>query len=254
MVKLVFLSLLLGVVGGGEGRAVDYDTQLVSDNPGPGLSSAVHSESLVQARILDMAYEALREQYNEKDYRFELSARWIPGRLHRLNTGDIVSVSLKGDVGRFTTFVVRTRDSRRNESIDVQLAVDIFRRLPVASERVMYGEVIREEQIEYSWVPVHHNHNRLVDDSDFLVGKTIRRTLAPGQPVREADIASAFVVQAGEEVTLIFDNNGITISIQALARQDGEMGEVITLYSNETRTRYLGRVIDPGVTKWKRTL
>ena len=208
----------------------------------------------VPEKVREEAREILSDHFEDDQYRFTLSLRWMPGSLVQKNENDIVSVELAGEINRYTNFEVLYREGNRIEKAEVQLTLDLEKKVPVAAKRVMYGETLNNENIHYNWVSIANESESLVDSKNRLIGKTLRRTLAAGQPIRYADIASEFVIFAGDEVKLLFEENGILISITAQARQDGEIDELITIYSNKTRTRYLGRVLSQGVAKWEKTL
>ena len=208
----------------------------------------------ISEKVMELARQTISNHFDDESYRFSLSIRWIPGSLIQLSEESILSVELVGEVERYTNFEVSYQQAGRVQTMQVQLALDIEKKLPVANRRIMYGEVLDSNSLNYRWISVSVNSGRLVESKNVLIGKTLRRTLAAGQPVRYADIASEFVIYAGDDVTLLFEKDGILIAITAQARQDGEMNEVITIYSNETRTRYLGRVTNPGIAKWKKTL
>lgn len=205
-------------------------------------------------RILALALESLEASYDEELYRFSVSARWMPGSLLALQPGDILSVQPKGAVDRYTHFEVSYRAGNRNRSSQVQLSVDIERKLPVASRRILNGEQISAADLELRWVSVPNDRGQLVDEATLIDGKTIRRNLVKGQPVRHADVSSEFLIDAGDSVKMIFEDQGVRIELTGEARQSGAQDDEIRIYSNETRKRYLGRVIGPGVVQWQRTL
>jgi flagella basal body P-ring formation protein FlgA len=61
-------------------------------------------------------------------------------------------------------------------------------------------------------------------------------------------------VRAGDAVTLIFKEKGIQVQLTGEARQNGAKNDEIRIYSEETRKKYLGKVVRPGVAIWKQTL
>ena len=236
------------------GKTGSTEILSVENGPMPVDGKLAITNYSISEKVLEKARQTLSNHFDDESYRYSLSVRWIPGSLVQLSEESILSVELAGEVERFTNFEVAYQQASRVQTIQVQLALDIEKKLPVANRRVMYGEVLDSNSLHYRWVSVSVNNGRMVESKKVLVGKTLRRTLAAGQPVRYTDIASEFVINAGDDVTLLFEKDGILIAITAQARQDGEMDEVITIYSNETRTRYLGRVTNPGIAKWEKTL
>ena len=226
----------------------------IENGPMPVDGKLGNRRNSISEKVLELARQTLSNHFDDERYRYSLSIRWIPGSLVQLSEESILSVELVGEVERYTNFEVAYQQAGSVQTIQVQLALDIEKKLPVANRRIMYGEVLDSNSLNYRWISVSVNKGRLVESKNVLIGKTLRRTLTAGQPVRYADIASEFVIYAGDDVTLLFEKDGILIAITAQARQDGEMDEVITIYSNETRTRYLGRITNPGIAKWKKTL
>lgn len=212
------------------------------------------SVSDTRKQILDLALNALQKMHDSDRYRFSVSARWIPGSLLQVNPEDIESVLPNSDVDRYTRFEVTAGSGQNRTVTEVQLAVEIERFIPVTVRRVLNGEVLRKEDLQKRWVSSARNGDRLVQNLEELNGKTVRRNLAEGQPVRQVDVSSDRVVEAGDPVTLIFEDQGIRIELTGEAREAGAENDEIRIYSNETRRRYLGRIKGPGVAIWKRTL
>ena len=104
------------------------------------------------------------------------------------------------------------------------------------------------------WVSVPYDRGQLVESIEEIEGKTLRRSLSGGQPIRHADVSSSYLVEAGDTVELIYEQNGLRIVIEGEARQSGAQDEEITIYNKETRKRYVGKVSSPGVVIWKGTL
>jgi len=207
-----------------------------------------------QKRVLELATIALNEQYDTDLYRFELKARWIPKSILDLAPGRIETVKPTERIDRYTTFEVRYHMNDRVEASQIQLVIEIEKKLPVANQRIPSGETIKEEMLGELWVPVSTNRGQLVENSGELIGYKVRRTLAPGQPVRHAEVSKGFLIESGETVRLIFDETGVRIEIEVIAQSSGEQDEEIIFFSEETKNRYLGRITGQGVAIWRKTL
>lgn len=204
--------------------------------------------------ITEKALDVLYQNSIDGLYRFSVAPRWLPGTLTRSNPDDIIDLQLKSDIERYTVFEVAYLHRNRRQTVEIQLSVDIEQQLPVASDRIMNGDLINENDIEMRWISVTHDRGQLVSKQEELIGKTIRRTVIPGQPIRYADISSDFLIEAGDQVQLIFESDGIEIQISVEARQSGSQDEEISFYSNETRKRYQGKISGPGVAIWTKTI
>lgn len=204
--------------------------------------------------ITEKALDELYQNSVDSLYRFSVTPRWLPGTLTRSTPDDIIDLQLKSNIERYTVFEVAYLHRNRRQTVEIQLSVDIERQLPVASDRIMNGDIIDERDIEMRWISVPHNRDQMVSKQEEVIGKTIRRTLVPGQPIRLADISSKFLIEAGDQVQLIFESDGIQIQIAVEARQSGAQDEEISFYSNETRKRYQGKISGPGVAIWTKTI
>lgn len=204
--------------------------------------------------ILQKAKVSLQSRFNEDHHRFEIKARWIPGSLLNIAPENIVDVLPAGSIERNTIFDVTYINRLQYETVQVQLIVDTEYKIPVAVSRIMAGEKLNTENLELKWIPVPYNRTQWVDSIEELQGKTLRRSLAPGQPVRQIDITTDYIVHAGDPVTMIYEENGIHIGIKSEARENGSMGDEIKIFCNETRKRYVGKVQSPGTVIWQKTL
>ncbi len=211
-------------------------------------------ESGTREVIIRKALESINKSHDPEKYRFSVTPRWIPGSLEKVDAAKITSVEPEGNVERYTNFTVTYRDRGRTQTQNVQLMVETERMLPVANERIMSGDVLEETSLELRWVSVPYDRGQLVEQVDEIEGKTLRRTLSDGQPIRYADISSDYLVEAGDTVEMIYEQNGLRIVIEGEARQSGAQDDEITIYNKETRKRYLGKISSPGVVLWKGTL
>lgn len=219
-----------------------------------GREAANEGETQMVDKISEMALDELKNRSDPDTYRFGVTPRWIPGSLAGAPAEDLISVTLAGNIERFTVFDVAYRERGAEQHVQVQMAVDIDRYMPVAGRRIMNGETLHSSDITMSWISVPYDRGQLVTAADFLTGKTIRRTLSVGQPFRYADVSSELIIEAGETVRLIFEEYGVQIELTVEARQSGAQDEEIHFYSHETRKRYSGRVVGPGVALWTKTL
>ncbi|TVQ66297.1 MAG: flagella basal body P-ring formation protein FlgA [Balneolaceae bacterium] len=210
--------------------------------------------SLMTEKIGELALEELYSRSDPDTYRFEVTPRWIPGSLANTPSEQLISVTLVGNIERYTVFDVAYSERGQKRNVQIQMAVEIERLMPVAGRRIMNGDKIYENDITMNWISVPYERGQLVSAGDYLEGKTSRRTMSVGQPFRYADLSSELIIEAGDIVRLIFEQAGIQIEMTVEARQSGAQDEEIHFYSHETRKRYAGRVIGPGVAQWTKTL
>lgn len=246
-----------GSVGAGQPTAVsDHPSESSPLPEAMAHLSAVDREASPTAIpvILEKAKASLDGMYCNDSYRFHLQPRWIPSTLARLPADAVHDVTMLGSLDRYTGFHVVYEHRGRRQEVRIQLKVDIDQWLPVARELVTAGTVIGGDHLDMRWVNVPRDRGQLVTDPAVLHGKTLRRTLAAGEPVRTADITTEFLVEVGQAVQLVMTGDGTVIELTAVARQNGALGDDIRVYSDDTRRTYLGRVEQAGRVQWIRTL
>jgi len=165
-----------------------------------------------------------------------------------------LAVQVDGTIRKYTNFTVFYTQHNRRKNVQIQLKVEAERKLPVVTDRLRKGGKIEEGQLVYQWVTISQNSQSYITSKEELVGKTLRRTLLSGQPIKESYISRDLIIRAGDQVQVFIEREGIQIQVSAEARENGAKGDRISVYSNETRKKYEGEVLRPGVIQWKSTL
>lgn len=203
--------------------------------------------------ILAKAGEALKEQVSAEYIRFSLQARWIPGSLRTLSAEQIISVQPAGPIKKYSSFEVIYSEYGKRSRAEIQLHIKTEQKLPVLSVRKLRGEKITQEDLIWRWVSIDLNRDEPIKNFAVLTGKTLRRTLNAGQFMTTKDIGRAFLIEAGDNISMIYRENSLEISLGCESRQDGATNEEIQVYCKETRKKYLAKIIGPGETEWLKT-
>lgn len=204
-------------------------------------------------RILELAEATISKHLDEDVVRFDLKARWIPGSVLASEPNDVLSVSLDGSIQKYTRFTVNYSSRAGTQSADIQLLVETQKLIPVALRRIKSGENVHTTDFELQWTPVELGRDRFIEQLDELEGKSIRRTILAGQPVRAHEVSSPLLVRAGEPVYMNYSDGTISLALQCEARNNGSAGEEIQIYCRETRKKYTTKIIAAGEVKWLRT-
>ena len=83
-------------------------------------------------------------------------------------------------------------------------------------------------------------------DPDALVGLAAKRALRAGAPVAGRDVAAPQVVKANEIVTITYDNEGVSLSLQGKALSGGGVGETINVQNVTSKKTVQAVVTGPG--------
>lgn len=203
--------------------------------------------------LIEKALETLEAKFGAEEYQFTISPRWIPSSLLDADAEQIQSVKLQGGVLRYTQFEVIYKNAGHTQRVQIQFKVEAEQKLPVLSHRLQSGEVIKPDDIQLQWVAIDLGRQQPIQKAEYLVGKILRRTVRAGQPILQAHVSSAYMVEAGDAVQLLFSEYGIQITMTCEARQHGALDEEIQIYCKETRNKYLGKITGPGEATWQKT-
>ena len=119
--------------------------------------------------------------------------------------------------------------------------------LPVPKVIVYPGDTLSEELLVQRAFIAHTVARPTVFEArEALVGKVARRTLLPGHPVPISAVRDPYIVTQGKTALVVFEHGGLIISMQALALQNGGVGDVVTLRNVDSGTVIKGTVASDG--------
>ena len=88
-------------------------------------------------------------------------------------------------------------------------------------------------------------HRNAVIDLSEIVGRTPRRPLRAGTPIRRSDVRAPIVVAKDSIVTLELRTGRMTLSAKVKATQDGAKGQTIRLLNTRSKRVIEGVVVGP---------
>lgn len=84
-------------------------------------------------------------------------------------------------------------------------------------------------------------------DPAEAIGMETRVTLAPGRPIRAADLNAPALVERNELVRLSFERGGLSIAAEGRALDRGALGDRVRAMNLGSRQTVTGRVAGPGL-------
>jgi flagella basal body P-ring formation protein FlgA len=122
--------------------------------------------------------------------------------------------------------------------------------LPVPRVTIYPGDVIGEEHLtERAFIAHTVARSTVYDARQAVVGKVARRTLLPGQPIPIAGTRDPYIVSQGNMALVVFETSGLTITTNAMALQNGGVGDVVTLRNVDSGTIIKGTVASDGTVR-----
>jgi flagella basal body P-ring formation protein FlgA len=86
-------------------------------------------------------------------------------------------------------------------------------------------------------------------EPEELIGKVARRTLLPGRFVPLNAVRQAFLVQQGAPVQVLFEQDGLSISMTAVTLQPGSAGDVVKVRNVDSGATFSAIVMADGTVK-----
>ena len=84
------------------------------------------------------------------------------------------------------------------------------------------------------------------NDADAVIGLAAKRPLRAGSVVASRDVSAPMVIKANEIVTLTYDNQGVSLALQAKALSGGAVGETINVQNVTSKKTVAAVVTGPG--------
>ncbi|MFN3523250.1 MAG: flagellar basal body P-ring formation chaperone FlgA [Phenylobacterium sp.] len=83
-------------------------------------------------------------------------------------------------------------------------------------------------------------------DADQVIGMAARRPLRAGAAVAARDVSAPQVIKAGEMITVVYENEGISLALQAKAMAAAGVGETLTVQNTASKKILQAVAVGPG--------
>lgn len=147
--------------------------------------------------------------------------------------------------GRFSALVVAPADDPVAEMRVLGKSYEVAE-IPVLTNRMTRGEVIGEDDIEWTQVHAGRLNGTVILDAARLIGMTPRRLLRPGVPVRASDVEEPVIVSKGSLVTIAVRTDLMTLTARGRAIEDGAQGKAIRVMNVQSKKVVEAVVVDAG--------
>lgn len=227
---LIFISLLC------------LSTQAIaSDDSVASFTGKDAAEAIGRALIKEGAGDEVRVQINgvqEKDALAPSTSAHV--------RADVDDLHMDKAHSRWDATLLLTADGRSLAPVRLTGRYDEMVRVPTLKQRMQNGDVISEEDIVWEDVPAAHMRKSVAMDSKALIGKSPKRMISPGRPVRLEEVSGPTVVNKGAQVTLIFKTPTLEIRTLGEALENGAQGAVIRVRNVASKSVLQGVVEGEG--------
>lgn len=104
------------------------------------------------------------------------------------------------------------------------------------------GAVVRPADVQLQPDQSGEDRGEACHSLDEVVGRELTRAVAPGVVLQPQYLRTPILVRRGEVVTVYARSGGVRVRVTARAKEDGSLGDLITVESLSNRKSYTARV------------
>ena len=143
-------------------------------------------------------------------------------------------------------------DQDREESFPAAVTLHQFGEVGRTRLDIPRDRALEEEMFEWEWSDLANLTRGLSVNRSSTHGASSTRKLTAGAFLREADLKVTPIVVAGDPVELQIRRGQVAVTVRAIARQSGCLGQTIPVRSEMTGRLVNARVAGPGIVEWRR--
>lgn len=219
------------------------------------VGTSVRAQS-IKSYIGQQIMNQLESKYPTDSYRFAVDIKWLPQNLLKESRNEINKVAFQG-VGMprdFAIYNVKYIDNGEVRTAHIQAHIKVEEKLPVTLRRLLAGSVIKKSDLTEHWVDITKENESFISQPQKLSGLVVKHIINKGNPILWHELRRVPVINVGDEVSLLYAQNGIRIILSCVARQPGAVGDKIRLFSQQTDKVYIGKVESSAKVIWEKTL
>lgn len=131
-------------------------------------------------------------------------------------------------------------------SLRVSGLVTEMRETAVLTRALTRGETVGSADIVLERRPREGAGADVMTSAGAAIGQIAQRSLSAGAMLRSGDLAPPDLVQRGEAVSIVFEAQGVSLSLRGIANESGRLGASIAVLNPASKKVLQGSVIGPG--------
>ncbi len=116
----------------------------------------------------------------------------------------------------------------------------------VLANSVARGAVLKDSDVRIERRARTEIGRDAIVDRDQAVGLAARDALEPGQPLRASQLMKPELIQRNDQVTLVYQVPGITLTVRGKAVEGGAEGDSISVLNEQSKRTIQGVIVGPG--------
>lgn len=124
--------------------------------------------------------------------------------------------------------------------------IQVLREVWCSKGALRRGELASPSELEMREVDLLIEPDAVPAEIDSLYSREYSRDVAPGRPLAWSDLVQRSLVRKGSTVEVVAKNGLLSITMRAVARQDGTAGDLIVLRNLDSSKDFSARVVGEG--------
>lgn len=142
-------------------------------------------------------------------------------------TLEVANLKYTPDSDVFTATLASPSAAKPLKTLQISGLINRTVSVPALTGSARKGDIISASDIAWVEVPERNVSKDAILDADDLIGKTPQRVLTANRVIRMGDVTNPQLVDRGDDVTIIYNFNGMMLSAKGKSLQNGAQGDLI---------------------------
>ncbi len=147
---------------------------------------------------------------------------------------------------------VGVRENSRTENFATVVTLHQFGEVGRLRQDLSRDQAMEEYQCDWLWRDLADLDQGLAVHRSSITGASAVRNLKAGEYLRKADLKETPVILVGDSVEMQIRRGQVAVTVRALARKNGCLGQTIPVRSELTGRLVNARVAGPGLVEWRK--
>ncbi|BCA95935.1 flagella basal body P-ring formation protein FlgA [Legionella antarctica] len=192
----------------------------------------------------------LNELSNYTEGKIQVSANKIDSRLNLKACAEerlFVFNPYQTPVLSSSTMAVKCLEEDNHWILYVPFTITIFKTVLVSKNMLVKGTQVKENDIYQTEMDTQKLKSGYFTNKNELIGLVCKHDVAADSPFTPYNIELAKLIHKGEEVTIVANNENLTVSMPGIALNEGALGDTVKVKNRSSK-----RIIEAQVTGEKR--
>ncbi|PWY57435.1 flagella basal body P-ring formation protein FlgA [Legionella qingyii] len=215
-------------------------------------STGLHADTIQSLEVLTNKIEQhIRNELSSyKEGTIRVTADKIDSRLNLKACAEdklLVFNPYQSPILSTSTMGIKCQENDNHWSLYVPVKITVLKTIYVAKRALIKGSRLTQDDIYQTEMDVQRLNKGYFTEKDLLVGQICKQNISPNSPLNPHNIEAAKLINKGEHVSIVVNDNNLTVSMDGVALEDGTLGETIKVRNLSSK-----KVIEAQITDAKK--